>query len=516
MHQHVGKYSRWMYHRRAVIILLFLIQIALVFVAMGFFTHYLPYFYFINLFFTFGVAVYMVNSQWINPAFLLGWLTFIFLFPVVGFGLYLYFRLNPRSRRTHEKLQEACLQTLPWMQQSPDVFTRLDEIDSKKTGLARYLAYAGDFPTYQHSHTRYFSDGYTGFESLLHDLSMAEDYIFMEYFAVEPGTLLDRLVQVLADRVKAGVEVRLLYDGYNHVTALDASFPHEMEKLGIKACVFAPIHPFLSTEHNNRDHRKITVIDGQVAYTGGLNLADQYVNLTSPYGHWKDAMIRVEGDAVQSFISLFIQMWNASSQTAQLSDLGRYYLKVKTSDQAQGFVSVYGDFPSSNHTFGKMVYMDILNNATDYVYITSPYLILDTTIIQALAYAAKRQVDVVLIIPHVPDKKIPFLVARTHYPQLLEAGVKIYEYRPGFIHAKLFVSDDDMATVGTYNIDYRSMHLHYEDGCLLMHDPSILNIKADFESVRKDALAIDMDFYKSLPRLHRFIGRLLRIFSPLM
>lgn len=517
MPKHFGRYQSWMYHRRILIFAFFLVQALILVVGLGYLTSYLPYLYLINLLLAFVLSVYMVNNDEANPSFRMSWLILMCLFPILGGLVYLLLRLNPRPRHIARRFEAAIEKTRPFLHQDPKVLDRILEVAPSSLPMARFLGAEGPFPTYQNTRTQYFGVGRQGMNALFEDLSRAQDFIFMEYFAVEPGELLDQLVDILEDRAAAGVEIRWLYDGYSHVTGLDPSFPEELAAYGIDAKPFNKLHPFLSTELNNRDHRKISIIDGKIVYTGGLNLADQYVNLTQPYGHWKDAMLRLEGDIVASYLAIFSQMWESSSNTSPLQPLERYFSQVEAVEAPRhAFAAAYADQPNFIPNLGKSVYADLIHHALDYIYMTSPYLILDDQILSNLRHAAQSKVDVQLIVPHVPDKRITQLVARTFYPALIDAGVRVFEYKPGFIHAKLFVVDDVMATVGSYNLDYRSFYLHYESGCLLIGDPAIPEIRADFEETRAYAIEFTMEDYKALPRHERFVGRVLKLFSALM
>ena len=305
-----------------------------------------------------------------------------------------------------------------------------------------------------------------------------------------------------------------------------------MKKLGILVNIFEPLSPFLSTDQNNRDHRKITVVDGEVAFTGGFNLADEYVNFTHPFGHWKDAVVSLSGDAVRTFVVLFLQNWHLNGDKP--NDVWENYIASDANNQKydfasdadiqknysnageKGFVIPYADSPNIFKTIGETVYIDILNQATDYVWITSPYLILGSAVLKAMTYASERGVDVRLIIPHIPDKKMPFLIAKSFYPELIHAGIKVYEYTPGFIHAKIFVSDHKVATIGSYNLDFRSFFLNYEVGTWFAHCPAVKEISKDYEMTLKECHFIVLEDYKSLSFVSRIIGKVLRLFGPLM
>ena len=276
--------------------------------------------------------------------------------------------------------------------------------------------------------------------------------------------------------MQAGVEVRVMYDGTCAMFDLPFRYPELLKAKGIQCKMFAPIRPILSTHYNNRDHRKILVIDGKVGFTGGVNIGDEYINRVEKHGHWKDTAVMLKGDAVQGLTMMFLQMWNV---TEKEPEYGKYLQKAEKASQAKGFVLPYGDSPFDDEPVGETVYMDILNRAKKYVHIMTPYLIIDQSMITALTFAAKRGVDVKLILPHIPDKKFVFALAKSHYKELLKAGVRIYEYTPGFVHAKIFTSDDEKAVVGTINLDYRSLYHHFENGCFMADCQAVVEIKND-------------------------------------
>ena len=317
--------------------------------------------------------------------------------------------------------------------------------------------------------------------------------------------------------MRAGVEVRVLYDATCTFYRLPYGYPKRMEALGIHCKMFAPLRPLVSTYYNNRDHRKIAVIDGRIGFTGGVNLADEYANLVRVYGVWKDTAVRLEGEAVRSLTLMFLQMWGMDEREPDTDSYGRY-LRVpqRPLPEASGYVLPYADSPLDDERVGECVYLDILNHAERYVRIMTPYLILDETMVMALTFAAKRGVDVELILPHVPDKKFAFALAKGHYRELLDAGVKIYEYTPGFVHAKVFVSDDRKAVVGTINLDYRSLYLHFEDAVYLYDCPCIKDIVADYDATRAQSQVVTHGDLARIPLHTRIAAALLKLVAPLM
>ena len=349
---------------------------------------------------------------------------------------------------------------------------------------------------------------------MLEDLRTAKDFIFLEFFIIEEGYMWGRVLKVLEDKAAEGVEVRLLYDGTCALFRLPYRYPEMLGKLGIKCKMFSPIRPVISAHYNNRDHRKILVVDGRVAYTGGVNLADEYVNRIELFGHWKDVSLRLEGPAVRAFTLMFLQMWNVDES----GDRYAHFLTAPVSapKDAPGWVLPYGDSPVDNERVGELVYTDILSRAQRYVHIMTPYLILDTEMLAALTFAAKRGVEVCLLLPHIPDKRYAFALAKTHYGELMQAGVRIFEYTPGFVHAKVFVSDDCKAVVGTVNLDYRSFYLHFECAAYLRDVPAVADVEADFQATLKKSHEVTFEDLKRIPLTTRLAGWLLKVVAPVM
>lgn len=308
--------------------------------------------------------------------------------------------------------------------------------------------------------------------------------------------------------------MRVMYDGMCEVALLPADYPKRLAKLGIKAKAFSPILPIVSSHYNYRDHRKILVIDGKVAFNGGVNLADEYINHVEKFGHWKDTAVMLKGEAAKSFTLMFLQMWNIDEKAPDFAP----YPEDKSfcPEQAGGYVMPFGDCPLDEDKVGEAVYMDILNRANYYVHIMTPYLILDGELASALKYAAQRGVDVKLILPGIPDKKAAYALAKSHYQELVNAGVKIYEYTPGFVHAKVFVSDDSKAVVGTINLDYRSLYHHFECGTFLYQTACIAEIEKDFQDTLAKCRQVTQESIKKEKMSYKLMGGFLKFFAPLM
>ena len=337
-------------------------------------------------------------------------------------------------------------------------------------------------------------------------------FIFMEFFIVNHGVLWDSVLEILKEKAAQGVEVRFMYDGTCTFFRLPHNYPEYLESMGIHCRIFFPIRPALSTYQNNRDHRKIAVIDGKYAYTGGVNLADEYINKMSRFGHWKDTAVEITGEAVNTFTMLFLQNWNIQSRETE--DVSLYVRDYKV--KSEGYIMGYTDSPFDDIKVGESVYMDILYTATEYVHIMTPYLILDNEMITALSYAVKRGVDVKLIMPHITDKPYAYMVARNYYEILLKKGVKIYEYTPGFIHAKEFISDNKKAVVGSVNLDYRSLYLNFESAAYLYGVNAVKDAETDFLNTLNQCEEITLADCRKYSKIKKTVGKLMWLFSPLM
>lgn len=470
---------RLVFSRIGLLVLMIALQLALVFFAFYLFQRYVPHLVVIQSIFVVIMVLYLINTR-LDPSAKITWLIFIMIAPVFGTLFLLFTRTDLGHRKLRDRLRDLMRETNDMLQQQPQIMETLEANDPECASLCRYLARTGCYPAYTNTSAAYYRIGEEMFESLLAQLESAERFIFLEFFIVEEGQMWGRILEILARKAAQGVEVRLLYDGSNEFFTLPRSYPKKLEALGIRCKVFAPLLPFLSTHYNYRDHRKIVVIDGHTAYTGGVNLSDRYINAQKVYGHWKDTAVMLKGEAARSFTLMFLQLWNMDEKEPEYER----YLHAPVPQQADtpGFVIPYGDSPLDEYRVGEMVYIDMLNRAQRYVHIMTPYLILDGEMETALRYAAERGVDVSLILPGIPDKKGPNALAKTHYASLLDAGVKIYEYTPGFVHAKVFCCDDRKAVVGTINLDYRSLYHHFECAAYLVDTPCVSDIETDFQN----------------------------------
>ena len=459
------------------------------------------------------MVLYLLNHN-MNSTAKITWLVLVMLFPVFGSLLFWFTQLELGHRMEKARLEYLISSTKTSIPQDKEVLKKIAEESPETEALVHYLGRSGCYPIYDKCDVTYFPIGEDKFSELLIQLEQAKDFIFLEYFIVEEGIMWGQVLEILAKKVTEGVEVRLMYDGTCESSLLPYDYPKRLAELGIKCKMFAPVTPFLSTHYNYRDHRKIVVIDGKVAFTGGVNLADEYINEKARFGHWKDTAIMVRGEAVKSFTLMFLQMWNVEEKNP---DFYKYInAPVAPVKEAKGYVIPYGDCPLDDDKAGERVYMDILNRANKYVHIMTPYLIIDGEMETALRFAAKRGVDVKIILPGIPDKKYAFALAKTHYKHLLDAGVKIYEYTPGFVHAKVFISDDCKAVVGTINLDYRSLYHHYECAAYMYRTDCIADIERDFEETLLKCTHVTKDSIKKERLLFKITGWVLKVVAPLM
>lgn len=461
------------------------------------------------------VVVYIVNQKK-NPSYKLAWIIAILVFPVFGGLLYVLYGTQGITKRFQKNLQAIADQTQPLLRQDPEVFQALREQSRDAAGQAVYLLNDAGYPVYRNTRVSFLSPGEAKFERLKAELNRAEHYIFLEYFIIEEGLMWDSVLNILCEKVRQGVDVRLLYDGMGCLTTLPNQYWKIMEAQGIKCREFNPFVPVLSTILNNRDHRKIAVIDGHTAFTGGINLADEYINEVERFGHWKDASIVLTGEAVWSFTLMFLQMWNLGRDCREDFEQyrpGRYHPEPFESD---GFVLPYSDSPLDEVTIGENVYLNLIAKAKDYLYIQTPYFIVDNEIMTALALAAKSGVDVRIMTPHHPDKWYVHTVTRAYYKDLIEDGVKVYEYTPGFIHSKTVVIDDEYATVGTINFDYRSLYLHFECGAWMFRSGAVMEVKQDFLGTLPKCSRVTLEECRSRKWYKRLLSGVLRLFAPLM
>ena len=510
--------KRIIFGRTMVVVLGLGLLLYFLFSALVLFSDNLVFFTAVSYALSLVVIIYIINEK-TNPYFKLAWVVPIMLIPIFGTVLYIYVKLELGTHIMKKRTIELVKKTSEFIPQDKEVLKELSENDAKESNLAVYMKKFAGYPIYKNTYAEYYPLGDDMYEVMKAELLKAEEFIFMEFFIVERGEMWDSVLEILEQKVKEGVDVRFMYDGMCCLMLLPYKYPKTLEEKGIKCKMFSPIKPVLSTVQNNRDHRKILVVDGRTAFTGGVNLADEYINRRVKYGHWKDTGVMLKGDAVKSFTMMFLQNWNINER--EEGDYQRFirYDFPEISENGinkDGFSMPYGDSPFDNEYVGQTVYLDILNRAEKYVHIMTPYLIIDNEMTQALTFAAKRGVEVIIIMPHVPDKVYAYLLARTYYRELISAGVKIYEYTPGFVHAKCFVSDGVRATVGSINLDYRSLFLHFECGCYFYKSPVVDRVEEDIRDTLGKCQEITLEDCKKFNPFKKALGFVLRLFAPLM
>ncbi len=465
-----------------------------------------------------ALMVLYVISKDLNPEFKIGWIILILLLPVFGGLFYFCFGDKKPSKFLRKKMKSF-----------HDEFRKdivIDEIaleefrrqNNRAAMTSDYIRNTSDYPVYQNYCTEYFELGEVMFQRMCEELEQAKHFIFLEYFIMNEGTMWDTILEILVRKAEQGVEVRIMYDDIGCVALLPPGYQDFIENMGsnIQCVAFNPLVPFLSFVMNNRDHRKIMVIDGHTAFNGGINLSDEYINIGSQYGHWKDTGVMVKGPAVWNFTVMFLEAWRAYKQDdTDINNYRPHLEELPDYDRTDGFVQPFCDTPLEDEPVAENAYIALINQALDYVYIFTPYMVIDNEMKTALCLAAKRGVDVRIVTPGIADKKIVNRLTKSNYPPLLKSGVRIYEYTPGFIHAKSYVCDDKFGVVGTINMDFRSLYLHFECGTFLYNTQAIQKLKQDC----LDTFEVSREIYLTDTRQGYFgnlFDSLLRMIAPLL
>ena len=450
------------------------------------------------------VAILFVIKSDMNPSYKIGWILLIAVLPILGGLMYVFFGNKRPTKNMREMLRAQLEKSAEYLGTQESI---TGELDGGAAGLFKYLEGSAGYPTAKNTTVRYYRVGEEMYADILPELEKAEKFIFLEYFIIRPGEMWDGVLEILKRKAAAGVDVRIIYDDMGCIDILPANYNATLEGWGIRTMAFNRFVPAVSLVMNNRDHRKITVIDGKVGFTGGINISDEYINAKERFGHWKDTGLMLKGPGVFNLTLMFLEMWNAFNKDGDnYADFIPSAFEEK-GDGSDGYVLSFSDSPLDNESVGESVYTDMLYQAKDYIYITTPYLAIDSELQTALCMAAKRGVDVRMITPGIPDKKLVYRLTRSYYPTLLRAGVKIYEYTPGFIHAKSFVCDDKLCVVGTINMDYRSLYLHFECGTLMYNNPEIKQIKKDDLDTMEKCRKVELSDMKT-----NFLGELLDSF----
>ena len=506
------KILRFLTQRVVLTALLILIQALLLFGIIWKLNNYFIYFYAFSVLLSLLLTLRIINNK-SNPAFKIAWLIPILLFPVLGGLVYLVFGSDRTGKYIRNKMGRIEKEMQDGISKANER-SGIEKMPPDVVNQSHYISNSAHCPPYKNTTVEYLPMGEVKFERMVQELKKAKRYIFMEYFIIQEGTMWNTILDVLEEKAKEGVDVRVIYDDMGCILTLPTGSEKTLREKGIQCQIFNPFIPILSSHFNTRDHRKICVIDGNVGFTGGINLADEYINGYEKHGHWKDTAILLKGEAVFSLTTMFLSMWDYLIKK-EGEDYAAYY-PDSWDENAQGIVQPFADNPLDDEAVGETVYLNLINKAKRYVYITTPYLILSNEMVTAMNTAAKSGVDVRIITPHVPDKWYVHAVSRSYYEMLVEAGVKIYEYTPGFVHAKTFVVDDEYAVVGTINLDYRSLYLHFECAAWMYKASCVTDVRDDFLKTQQMSQEITLEECRNISIPRRLGRSVLRVLAPLM
>jgi cardiolipin synthase A/B len=507
--------AKILFSRAALLVIALVFQLTLLIGVIVKFQQYFVVFYVISMAISLAAVLWIVNNN-INPAYKIAWIITILIFPFFGGLFYFVFGGNRLSKRTKQKMNSIDLKTKETLMPRKPVIEEMAELNETAAKQSAYIQNYSFYPPYRDTCSEYLPTGEAKFERLKEELKKAERFIFLEYFIIGEGIMWDSVLEILKEKVKQGVDVRVIYDDLGCVMTLPYGYDKKLEEMGIRCGVFNPMIPLLSPRINNRDHRKIAVIDGCTGFTGGINLADEYINVYERFGHWKDTAIMIKGEAVWNFTVMFLSMWDYIKRDDEDFSKYSYTCPSVGCAESDGFIQPYADSPLDNEAVCETVYSNLINKANRYVYIMTPYLIIDYEMLKALTSAAKSGVDIRIMTPHKPDKWYVHEVTKSFYKPLIESGVKIYEYTPGFIHAKTFVSDDSYGVVGTINMDYRSLYFHFECGVWMYDSSSVMDLKEDFLGTQEKCREVTIQDVKKVPWMKALLGAVLRVFAPIM
>ncbi|MDD2376561.1 MAG: cardiolipin synthase [Clostridia bacterium] len=497
------------------ILFLIYIQFKFVIIQMAGSSDFLKYFNFIIVIIKLGFVLYIIY-KFENPSYKALLIIFIICFPIPGIILYIVFGNTKISKHFQKKLDNEYINSQKYIKYDNEICKEIEEIDKLKYNQVNYLYNTNGLPIYRNSYVEYFDIGEKYFESMVNDVSKAKKYIFIESFSITEGVMWNRLFDMLKQKVSKGIKVYLIVDGINNFEKYPKDFKKSLDEVGIKYRIFNSSVIKINKYLNYRDHRKIVVIDGEITYTGGINIGDEYINLYKKFGHLKDVGIKILGEASLSYILIFIRMWNLSGDDKKLEYKNFISNNKINTNINKGYIMPYCDGPDNGSNPAQNLYIQIINTAKNYLYITTPYLILDNDVVTAFKNTAKSGVDIRIITPYIPDKKFVHLTTRSFYQVLLESGVKIYEYKPGFIHSKVFVSDDELATVGSINLDFRGLYFHYECGNWIYKTGIEKLIKYNFLQTQEKSIQINLDEWKKRGLLKKLLEKILIMISPLI
>ena len=496
-----------------IVVLLFLIQIVgmlLIYTTAQFIYVYARVVYDIAKIATVLYIIYHHDSA----AYKISWIIFIMFVPTVGILAYILWGRSKLRMKKELELRKVRVYSENLLQDSHKLLDKIKDEDKYKYNQIEYMTKISGYPIYENYGVEYYDIGEKFFDALKKDLMKAEKYILMEFFIFERGKLWDEIFAILKQKASEGVKITIIMDSLGCLLKKTKNMKEELEEVGIEVYKFNPFSPILNGYINYRDHRKIVVIDGKYGYTGGVNIADEYVNLVSKFGHWKDVGIKVTGDAVWSFTIIFLRTLESINKSN--IDYNWYKREVSDLEKASGYVLPLADGPENRKSPIENTYIQTINYARDYVYMTTPYFIISESLLTAMLNSARGGVDVRVVVPHIPDKKLVYQATRSYYEVLLEAGIKVYEYKPGFIHSKTLISDDNTSIVGTANLDYRSMNLNFEDIVWTYKTGEEEKIKQDFEKMLSNCIQIDLDIWKARPRITKMVEAIVAAFAPML
>lgn len=460
---------------------------------------------------TAGFIIYITNCKGKNE-FKIAWLAPIIILPLFGISAYILYHTNLGGLRIKHRLKVTKEQSETFLPPKESLSYIFDDYPAAK-GIGTYLLNQGNYHPHINTKVSYFPCGEDFFPELFNTIKQAKKYVFLEYFIIEVDEMWVLLLELLEQKASEGVEVRIMYDGFGSPIASTKAYQKYLASLGIKVTVFLPQIPFFSTHMNNRDHRKIVIVDGEAAFTGGINLANEYMNAgENRFEYWKDNAIKIEGSAIQNLTTMFLQNWNLHNKN---EDYQKYIVNNYPVHKVPGLVIPYGDDAYNAQDIAEDVYMHIISSARKYIHITTPYMVIDNQLLEALIFAVHRGVEVSIIVPAQPDHLVTFCIGKTFLKTLVENGVNVYLYQSGFIHAKTFISDDETATVGSVNLDYRSLYHHFECGTYMYQCPVVQDIEADFKETLNCCQKMTLEDYKKIPSRYRMLGRVFRVFAPL-
>jgi len=497
--------------RYIIAVLLTILEIASIMLIMFLLAIYVPYFYIALIITEVAVVISIIASN-DNPDYKIPWLLFTIILPIVGFMLYFMFHKRKLPKKIVKRLDHF---NNSYEYDDSENIADLEKENKLISTQAIQLCNISNTHLYKNTDLKYYKIGEEMFDDILIELQKAQKFILLEYFIIEEGKFWDSMLNILIEKANLGLEVKVVYDDIGCMSTLSGSYYKKLKKYNIDAIPFSKLKGQADGEFNNRSHRKILVIDGKVGFTGGINIADEYINHRVVYGHWKDTGIKLEGTAVNELTKLFLTDYYINIKNVEAIDFSKYYIDYNK--ESNSYVIPFGDGPNPiyDKQVGKTVIMNILNQAKDYVYITTPYLIIDNELMKTIENAALRGIDVRIIVPHIPDKKMVFEMTKSNYQILMNSGVKVYEYLPGFVHAKSYISDDCIGMIGTINLDYRSLTHHFENGVWIYNDKVIIDMKDDFIKTINKSLYMNNKKTKN-NLINRLIRSIVRIFSPLL